>query len=53
MDNVANGMYHYRLWLPFVHDPYLSDLNLVCVICMVCEQPAIDGQSIAVQTNKK
>ena len=25
----------------------------VCIICTVCEQPAIDGQSVAAVTNKQ
>ena len=33
--------------------PKAGDLNPACIICTVCEQPAVDGQSVAVVTNKK
>ena len=31
----------------------LMDFNLACIICTVCEQPAVDGRSISPVTNKK
>ena len=35
-----------------MHGPYLKWSQMACIICTVCEQPAIDGQSVAVMTNK-
>ena len=38
-----------------MHDPKLPEAISIwrCIICTVCEQPAIDGRSIAAVTNKK
>ena len=36
-----------------MHDPYLKRSQPAVYGCMVCEQPAIDGQSVAAVTNKK
>ena len=37
-----------------MHRPYLKpDLKPACIICTVCKQPTVDGQSIAAVTNKK
>ena len=33
--------------------PEAGNLNPACMICTVCEQPAVDGQSVAAITNKK
>ena len=33
--------------------PEAGDLNLACIICTVCEQPAVDSRSVAAVTNKK
>ena len=35
-----------------MHRPYLKRFQTVCIICMVCEQPAVDSRSIATVTNK-
>ena len=35
-----------------MHGPYLKRSQKMCIICMVREQPAVDGQSIAAVTNK-
>ena len=35
-----------------MHDPYLKWSQLACIICMVYEQPTIDGRSVATVTNK-
>ena len=46
--------FSYSVWVSFMHNPHTwSDLNPLCIICMVCEQPAVDGQSVAAVTNKK
>ena len=33
--------------------PLPENLNLVSITCMLCKQPAVDGQSVAAVTNKK
>ena len=35
-----------------MHGPYLKQSQMACIICTVCEQPAVDGRSIAAMTNK-
>ena len=35
-----------------MYGPYLKLSQMASIICMVCEQPAIDGQSVAAVTNK-
>ena len=35
-----------------MHGPYLKRSQMVCIICTVCEQPAVDSRSVATVTNK-
>ena len=36
-----------------MHGPYLKRSQTGVYICTVCEQPTVDGRSIAAMTNKK
>ena len=36
-----------------MHGPYLKRSQPGAIIRTVCEQPAIDGRSVAAETNKK
>ena len=36
-----------------MHGPYLKPAISTCMICTICEQPAVDGWFVAAVTNKK
>lgn len=35
-----------------MHRHYLKHSRMVCIICTICGQPAVEGRSVAVMTNK-
>ena len=37
----------------FMHSPYLKQFQPGAIICTVYKQPAVDGRSVAAETNKK